>query len=119
MNFAEIHLEVTCLGNALGIFQSLGEVGEKLCHLLGALEVEKVPCHLQPFIIMDGGVSLNANEQVVRGGILLVYIVDIARSYNRYIQLGTERKKMLVDLLQFRNGVSLNLQVIISKDLFI
>jgi hypothetical protein len=68
---------------------------------------------------MDRGIGLNTKEKVVPRRILLVHIVNVVGGYHRYVQVGSKGKKPRVDLLQLRDGMSLNFQVEIIEKLFV
>ena len=119
MESAELQLEVAHIGDAPGVFNGLGNI-LKLCgHLFRGFEIEEVAGHLVPLLIMNGGVGADAKQQVVIRGIILPEVMGIVSCYQGNIKLSAHFNKMLVYLLQFRDGVPLYLKVEITKGLFI
>ena len=55
----------------------LRQIGEQVCHLHGALEVVGVVGHLEAFIVVDVGVGVDADEDVLEGGVFLVDVVAV------------------------------------------
>ncbi len=119
MQAAELQFQVAEFSDPLGVLQRLWHVRELCGHLLGALEVEEVPGHLQPLLVVHRGVGLNAEHQVLPAGILFLDIMHIVGGHQRYVQLGTEGLQSLVDLFNLRNGVLLYLQVVVTEELLV
>ncbi len=59
----------------------------KLSHLLRTFEVEEVARHLDSFLIIDGSIGADAEEQVVGRGVFRVKVVDIVGGDERDTRL--------------------------------
>ena len=112
---SKLQVQITQPSDAPGILQGLWDIREKLLHLLRAPEIEGISCHLQPPFVMNRGIRLYAEEQVLPAGILPVYIVDIISSHHRYIQFRSNGEEPLVDLLYLRDRMPLDLQIVVTK----
>ena len=65
MQLGEVQLQVAHLGNGLGVGRGLGHIPEEVRHLGGALEVVRVLIHLEPLGVLQVGVGVDADHQVL------------------------------------------------------
>ena len=68
---------------------------------------------------MDGGVSADAQQDIMSRGVFLVDIMDVVGSHQGDIQFFADGDQFLVDALEFGDRLPLNLQVKIFKIIFI
>src|SRR5438477_4735822 len=71
---------MAALGNLDGVGNGLREIAESLGHLGGRLEIELVVVEPHPLLIRGDGASLQAQEDVVRLGVVASRVVRIRRS---------------------------------------
>ena len=109
VKFRKIQLQLAHFSYTLSILYCLRQVAEELFHLSGAFQIEEVAGHLQPFIVIYGSISLNAQQELVSGSVFLVDVMDIAGGHNRDTEFGRQGNKLTVDLLKLRNGMPLDL----------
>ena len=109
--------EVAHVGDAHGVFQGIGHVGEEVAHLLGSLEVQGVIGHLEPLLVLDGGVGLDAEENVLDRGLIAVDVVDVVGRDQGNFQVPAHPYEALVDWLQHVEIVALDFEVVVLEDL--
>ena len=74
---AEVEIEVAALGDLDGAGGGARVVAEALFHLLGRLEVELVAAVLHALLVCEAALGLDAEQRVVRVGVLVAQVVDV------------------------------------------
>ena len=115
---AEFQFQVAPPGHLQGVGHRLGTVGELARHLVGRLEVELVGGEAEPLGIVDGAAGLDAEQDLVRVGLLAVEVVAVVGGHQLDAQLPAQLHEALVGHLLFRDAVFLQLEVeAVAKDL--
>ena len=88
----ELERYVAYPGDDAGVFHSLRrqlgrQPAEELLHLLGALQVVGVVLHPEPLRVLDVGVGLDADVDVLQAGLGLVHVVGIVGDDQRNAQV--------------------------------
>ena len=76
---AEFKVELTARGDFDGVFHGLGQRGEERAHFVLALEVELLRLKAQAVCLVHGVAGLDAQQHVLRRGILFFEIVRVVR----------------------------------------
>ena len=100
MEVVELQRNVTRLGNALGVGDGFRKVFEEDGHLLGAFEIERIVLHLEARFIVNRGVGVYADTQVLEDGVLLVGVVAVVGGHERDVHIPVHGNQGLVDVLQ-------------------
>ena len=92
VGLAEIQGHIAHTGDQAGVAQGLiaqggGQIGEKLLHFLGAFDVVGIILHSQPLFVFDGGAGLDADVDVLQGGMMLVDVVGVVGGYQGQLQV--------------------------------
>ena len=93
VGLVEGEVDGALLGDALSVGQGLGKVREQLRHLRGALQVEGVPMHLEPLVVVDRRVGVDADEDVLERSVLRRDVVEV-------VGRGQRQAKLPMDLVQ-------------------
>ena len=78
------------------VFARLGKVAPELVHLFRRLHVELVGVELHAAGVGDGLAGTDAEQHVVRRGILLLEIVRIVGRDDRHVQLASDADKTVL-----------------------
>ena len=112
-------LHIAQLRNALRVGQGLRVVGKKPRHFLRAFDVVGIILHPQPLFILHRGVGLDADVDVLQGGIGLVDVVGVISCHQRDAQFLAEGGQPGVDGRQLLHMVvPLQLQEIVFPEQF-
>ena len=87
-----------------------------MAHLLGSLEIEGIVGHLQPLLVLDIGVGLDAEEDVLDSGLVAVDVVDVVGGDKGDFEVTAKAEKALVYRGQHVEVVALDLQVVVLED---
>ena len=79
----EVELDVAAIGNGYGIVGSSGIIGEITLHLLGGFEIQLVGIENETVGIGNGLLGLDAQEDFVGLGVLLIQIVAVIGGHQR------------------------------------
>ena len=77
MGLIESQVHLAHVGNSLGVLQSIGKLREQQCHFLGAFDVVGIVLHAQTFFVVDCGVGLDADVNVLERRVDLVDVVGV------------------------------------------
>ena len=117
---AEVQLHVAHICDSTGIGDRLWNVGEELLHLLGALQVIRVVNHPEPLVVQDVGVGVDADQNVLNGRVVLVYIVAVVSRHQGNPRLAAHLQERLVKPGKIRDvRVALQLQVEVTKGVLV
>ena len=100
--------EVAHLGNSLGVDERLRDLREETGHLDRGLEVELLAAEPHPVGVLELRARLNAQERVVRPGVLGPDVVDVIRADHAQIELLRELQEVGNDLPLKREPVILD-----------
>ena len=103
---AELHLHVAAVSNYIGIAQSLRTIAEQCLHLIIAFQIIAVVIKAHTVRLINRTRRLNAQQNILRCGILLLHIMQIVCRY----QAKTE---LLRQLLQFRADLMLLIEIMV------
>ena len=103
---AELHLHVAAVSNFIGIAQSLRTIAEQRLHLIIAFQIIAVVVKAHTVRLINRAGRLNAQQNILRCGILLLHIMQIICRY----QAKTE---LLRQLLQLRAYLVLLIKVMV------
>ena len=108
---AEFEVEITLIHDLLRDVAGFRDVREDLAHLLLGLQVKLVVGEAHAVRIRKAGLRADAQQHVVRLGILLIDIVGIVRRDEGDVQLFRQLLEHGVDLLFLVQALVLDLQV--------
>ena len=103
---AELHLHVAAVGNFIGIAQSLRTIAEQCLHLIIAFQIIAVVVEAHTIRLINRAGRLDAQQNILRRGILLLHIMQIVCRH----QTKTE---LLRQLLQLRAYLVLLIKVMV------
>ena len=78
---AELHLHVAAVGNFVGIAQSLRAIAEQRLHLVIAFQIIAVVVEAHTIRLINRARRLDAQQNILRCGILLLHIMQIVRRH--------------------------------------
>ena len=111
---SEIELELAAISDFQGGGKRFGHLGKDLRHLIGRLYVELVVGELHAVDVVDAFACLNAQQDVVRSGVLLAQVVAIVRGDERDIELGGQPNQFGVDAALLFKSLVLELDVVVA-----
>ena len=111
LRVAELKIIIALLGNYPCIFNSLRNMGEKLPHLLLALEIELVALKLKTVALTYRSVCCNADKHLLDFTVLTSDIVGVVRCDKRYARLLGKSYQQRLDLLLFTDTVVLQFKI--------
>ena len=111
VKLAERERELARLRDVEGGVARLGNRGEDRPHLLGRLQVELVGVELQPLEVGLDLLLLDAEQDVVRLGVLPLGVVDVVRGHQRHARARRHLHQERVELALLGQSVVLHLQV--------
>ena len=111
MVFAERELQVTALGDPAGIFDRLGIIGKERRHLLGRAQIEALRLVAHTVFIVHGLARLNAEQHIVRVGVLFSKIMRVVRHDKRKARFLVQAQNALVDNSLVTDAVILQFQI--------
>ena len=103
---AELHLHVAAVSNFIGIVQSLRTIAEQRLHLIIAFQIIAVVVEAHTIRLINRARRLDAQQNILRRGILLLHIMQIVCRH----QTKTE---LLRQLLQLRAYLVLLIEVMV------
>ena len=109
--FAERELQVTVLGDPAGIFDRLGIIGKQRRHLLGRAQIEALRLVAHTVFIVHGLARLNAEQHIVRVGVLFSKIMRVVRHDKRESRFLVQAQNALVDNSLVTDAVILQFQI--------
>ena len=119
VGLSEAQLHVAHVRDQPGVFQCLGVVGEKPLHFLRAFDVVRVVLHPQALFVLDRGIGLDADVQVLKGRLMLSDIVGVVGDHQGNTQLLAEPGQAVVYGRQLRHMlVALQFQEITIPEQF-
>ena len=110
---AELHLHVAAVSNFIGIAQSLRTIAEQRLHLIIAFQIIAVVVKAHTVRLINRAGRLNAQQNILRCGILLLHIMQIVRRYQAQTELLRQLLQLRADLVLLIKVVVLNFQKII------
>ena len=116
---AEFKFHIAPLRNASRIFDSLRNVRENPPHLLLRLQIKLVVGKSHAVRVADEGARLNAQQNVVKFGILLLYVVDVVRRHEADARLIAQALQQRIDGGFLLQTLILNLQEEVSFSKYI
>ena len=114
LGHAKLKIEVTLLGNFVGVLTRFRADGEQIVHLIGAFEVELVRLKFHPILVVHGFARLNADQDALHLAVFLAQVVGIVGGHQRNARLFGKAEQLGQHRLLLLNAVVLNLQVVIS-----
>ena len=103
-------LERAALGELHGAVDDFGRVREELLHLAGGFDVELVGVELEALGIVDRGERLDAEQNVVRVGVVFAEVVAVVGGDERDVEVFFEAEEIGVDLLFELEALVLNFE---------
>ena len=120
METGKVHLHVALPGNTAGVLIRLLQVREQRRHFFGGAQVVGVVFHAQAFIVLDVGVGLDTDQEVLYGCVLLGHVMAVVGEHQGDVQLFGHGDQGGVQQFQLRDVlVLLDLQVVSLKGLLI
>ena len=107
----ELELQVAALGDGHGVLQRLWVVAKAVPHLPWAFKVELLGVHLHTFGIVDRRAGLDAEQDLLRPGMVAADVVDVVGDDQGQPQTPGQGDDVAVDGLLLRQAVVLQLQV--------
>ena len=107
---AKLDLEVAAFGDVQRRSESLGQVREHRGHLASVLQVEVLGPELPALGVLVERARLQAEEHVVRLGVVRFDVVEVVGGAEPELELPGEPDQRLVDLLLFLHPVPLDLE---------
>ncbi len=83
------------LGDRQGVVAGLGQVAEQRPHLLGGLEVVAVPVEAETVLLRLAGAGGDAQQRVVRVGVVGVHVVQVVGGYQGQLQILGQAQQVL------------------------
>ena len=87
LKLTENKVVIAALGYFAGVFQCVRHIGKELLHFLGAFKIELLGFKAHTVGVCQCFSGLYAKQDIVRGGVLAVYIVSVVCADKRNIQL--------------------------------
>ena len=110
---AEFKFDITPLGDFDGIFDGLGDVPEKLGHLLAAFYIEFVGGEFQRLLIIYGMAGLDAGEQELHPAILFFKVMGVIGGNQSHADLPGQTDEVGQDALLLLDAVVLQLDIVV------
>ena len=111
---AEAELDVAALGHLEGVVAGLGVVGEQVPHLGRGLEVELVALELEPLGVGQHGPGLDAEQDLVRGGVGLAGVVQVVGGQQGQAEVAGQRDQFRVDPALLGQAVVVQLDEVVA-----
>ena len=112
MRRGEVDGDVAGVGDAAGGLDGLGEVAEELGHLVAVLQEVGGVGHLQTVLLVDGGVGLDGEEDVLGGVLVAVDVVDVVGGDDGDVEGAAHLDELDVDPVELGHvAVALELEV--------
>ena len=93
----EVELEVAAVGDRQRVGQRLRPGGELPRHLLRRAEVEVGGAVAQPLRVVHRHAGLDAEQDLVRIGVLLAEVMDVVTADQRQVQLPGDPDQLRID----------------------
>ena len=115
----ESKIEIAHFGNSDRVGEGFRNLPEETLHLLRTLQEELVGFLLQSFFIMNRGVRLDANEEILIGSVFFIAVVNIVCRDKGQAEFSRERNQRPVDVALFLETVILQLdkEAFLAKNL--
>ena len=115
---AEFKIEPAALGDFDGVFHGLGQRGEERAHFVLALEVELLRLKAKAVCLVHGVAGLDAQQHVLRRGILFFQIVRVVRHGEGDAGLAAQADQAVGGRVLLGDAVVLDLEieVLIAKE---
>ena len=112
-------IHITAFGNQMGIMQRFFFTGKQRQHFFIAFTIITVVIKFHPVGIVDRFIGLNAQQHVLRRGILFADVVDIIRHHQTHAILLCQTAQFQIHGLLFRQVMILHFQeeIIFAKNL--
>ena len=110
---AELHLHVAAVGNFIGIAQSLRAIAEQRLHLIIAFQIIAVVVEAHTIRLINRARRLDAQQNILRRGILLLHIMQIVRRHQAKTELLRQLLQLRADLVLLIEVMVLNFQKVI------
>ena len=110
---AELHLHVATVSNFIGIAQSLRTIAEQCLHLIIAFQIIAVVVKAHTVRLINRARCLDAQQNILRRGILLLHIMQIICRYQAKTELLRQLLQLRANLVLLIKVVVLNFQKII------
>ena len=110
---AELHLHVAAVSNFIGIAQSLRTIAEQRLHLIIAFQIIAVVVKAHTVRLINRASRLNAQQNILRCGILLLHIMQIICRYQAKTELLRQLLQLRADLVLLIKIMVLNFQKVI------
>ena len=110
---AELHLHVAAVSNFIGIAQSLRTIAEQRLHLIIAFQIIAVVVKAHTVRLINRAGRLNAQQNILRCGILLLHIMQIICRYQAKTELLRQLLQLRADLVLLIKIMVLNFQKVI------
>jgi len=108
---AKLKLNVARFGNPEAVGEGLRDMAEKFLHLGGGLQVELVAAELHPLGVVNGGLGLDTEQDLVGLGIRGVEIMGVIGGNQRDAQLPAHINQLRVGSPLFIKAVILDFKV--------
>ena len=103
-------LHVAAAGDIHGAAECLGNLAKHACHLRGCLKIKLIRRELHAPFIAHGLAGLNAQQDFLRVGIVVMQIVAVVRRYQRNSGLLRQSHQIRVHALLDFEALILNLE---------
>ena len=119
MQLSELKLHVAAFGDPAGVGQRFRVFGKQRGHLVTGLQIELLAGKPHPRSVVDAFSGLDAQQHVMRIGIVSVDIVDVIGGDQADLQLAGQFDQQRDRLLLLGNSMVLNLdkKVVLAKNL--
>ena len=110
---AELHLHVAAVSNYIGIAQSLRTIAKQCLHLIIAFQIIAVVIKAHTVRLINRTRRLNAQQNILRCGILLLHIMQIVCRYQAKTELLRQLLQLRADLVLLIKVMVLNFQKVV------
>ena len=110
---AELHLHVAAVSNFIGIAQSLRTIAEQCLHLIIAFQIIAVVVEAHTIRLINRARRLDAQQNILRRGILLLHIMQIVCRHQTKTELLRQLLQLRADLVLLIKVMVLNFQKVV------
>lgn len=113
--FAELHDEITFLGDRYGVGNGFGDFAEKGMHFLGCFEVKLVAGVAHALFVGEYALGLEANENIVRFVVGVFDVVHIVGGDQGHVELSRPLDERFVDASLAFESVVLEFDIKVTR----